>query len=129
MTTGDGECVTPCPPSLHTDVDSVLFSIYICSVKIFTEPLHFEWDRGNRDKNWRAHRVTPEECEEAFYDPQKRVLHDVLHSGHEERYLLIGATKQRRLLFIVFTVRDRKLRVISARDLNRKERSLYEENP
>lgn len=43
---------------------------------------------------------------------------DILHSGQEERYILLGKTKQQRLLFIVFTLRDAKIRVISARGTN-----------
>lgn len=96
-------------------------------MKIFEEPFAFEWDKGNKDKNWISHQVTHEECEEIFYDPQKRVLRDEIHSGQEERYLIIGKTKKERLLFAVFTEREGRLRVISARDLNKKERPLYEE--
>ncbi len=95
-------------------------------MKVFQEPLTFEWDRGNKDKNWISHRVTHEECEEIFYDPKKVVFKDALHSRHEERYLIIGKTKKGRLLFVVFTERKSRLRVISARDLNKKEKDLYE---
>lgn len=96
-------------------------------MKVFPAPLAFEWDKGNREKNWRLHRVLAEECEEIFYDPNKRIYKDPLHSGHEARYLIIGQTRKGRLLFVVFTERGAKLRVISARDLNKRERHLYEE--
>ncbi|MDP3771608.1 MAG: BrnT family toxin [bacterium] len=92
---------------------------------VFRKPLAFEWDRGNRGKNERRHGVTDGECEEVFFDSRKRILHDALHSGAEERYLLIGATQAQRVLFIVFTMRSHWIRIISARDLNRKERHLY----
>ncbi len=95
---------------------------------IFKSPLEFEWDHANRDKNLRKHRVTNAECEEAFFDPHKRVLKDVLNAGtherQEKRYIMIGKTKAERALFLVFTFRASKIRVISARDMNRKERGL-----
>ena len=92
---------------------------------VFREPISFVWDSGNSEKSTRKHGVTNEECEEVFFDPQKRMLRDALHSQGEERYVLIGATKTERVLYMVFTMRKRMIRVISARDLNRKERHLY----
>ena len=86
----------------------------------------FEWDKGNQDKNFLKHQVTKEECEETFFDPHKRLLRK-LELEIEERYLLIGMTRSQRLLFVVFTLRRGKARVISARDLNKRERALYEE--
>ena len=88
--------------------------------------LHFQWDKGNKDKNYAKHTVNVEECEEIFFDDNKKILKDSLHSGREVRYIIIGMTKERRLLFIVFTIRGDKIRIISARDLNKKERQLYE---
>ena len=96
-------------------------------MKVFREPIEFEWDKGNIDKNLIAHGVRNEECEEAFFDPSKRVLRDPVHSDQEKRYLIIGKTKKQRVLFIVFTLRKKKARVISARDLNKKELHLYYE--
>ncbi len=86
----------------------------------------FVWDKGNIDKNWKKHRVTGTECEEVFFDENKVALKDVLHSGKEERFIVLGKTRNDRLLFAVFTVRRKKVRIISARDVNRKERKLYE---
>ncbi len=96
-------------------------------MKVFRIPLEFEWDNGNRDKNFIKHKVMDSECEEVLFDHLKKMLNDLLHSGSEERYVVIGKTKNKRLLFIVFTMRKHKIRVLSARDLNRKERHLYEE--
>lgn len=93
---------------------------------VLSEPLRFFWDKGNLDKNLLKHRVTDEECEEVFFDEDKKIYNDILHSGQEERYILIGKTKLGRLLFIVFTKRKNKVRVISARDMNKKEWKLYE---
>ena len=87
--------------------------------------LEFEWDRGNAGKN-RKHDVEDSESEEVFFDEHKAILRDPLHSGGEERSILIGKTKAERLLFVVFTKRGKKIRVISARDVNRKEMHLYE---
>lgn len=95
-------------------------------MKIFLNLIGFEWDKGNQNKNFFKHHVTDEECEEIFFDDKKRILKDIIHSSREDRYVLIGKTKKNRILFIVFTIRKDKIRVISARDLNKKERKLYE---
>jgi len=91
------------------------------------EPISFQWDTGNSHKNWTKHRVTRREAEEAFLDPHRLIAKDKLHSETEDRYLVIGETRSKRRLFIVFTIRQKTVRVISARDLNkRKEGHLYE---
>ena len=95
-------------------------------MKLFREPIKFEWDKGNQNKNLLKHQVTDEECEEIFFDPFKRVLKDIIHSKRETRYLLIGQSKKQKVLFVVFTLRRDKIRIISARRLNRKESNLYE---
>ncbi|MEK7510009.1 MAG: BrnT family toxin [Patescibacteria group bacterium] len=96
-------------------------------MRVFRERIEFEWDKGNIDKNLIAHGVKNEECEEVFFDPNKRVLRDLIHSDQEKRYIIIGETKKQRVLFIVFAVRKMKVRIISARDLNKKELHLYHE--
>lgn len=96
-------------------------------MRVFRGSVVFEWDKGNVDKNLIRHGVRNEECEEVFFDPQKRVLRDPLHSGKEKRYIVLGKTKKQRVLFIAFTTRKNKVRVISARDLNKKELHLYHE--
>lgn len=94
--------------------------------RIIKKVVGFEWDNGNKEKNFLKHKIRDEECEEIFFDQNKKILKDVIHSGKEERYILIGKTKKRKLIFLVFTIRKDKIRVISARDLNKKERKLYE---
>lgn len=94
-------------------------------MKILKQPIQFQWDKGNQSKNWGKHRVSDEECEEVFFDLRKKSFKDTLHSHKEPRYILLGKTKQERSLFIAFTIRNKKIRVISARDLKRKERNLY----
>lgn len=95
-------------------------------MKLHWDTRAFEWDKGNRSKNFLSHGVTDEECEEMFFDHRKKMLKDAFHSGAEDRFILIGKTKRDRLLFVVFTIRGGQVRVISARNLNRKEKSLYE---
>src|ERR1017187_9443422 len=89
--------------------------------RILKEVSGFEWDGGNRKKSLLKHDVSNEECEEAFFDNNKEIQKDVLHSTTEERYVLLGQTKKKRLLYIIFTVRKDKIRVISPRDINKKE--------
>ena len=93
---------------------------------IAKEPIQFAWDKGNEDKNWIKHKVTSKECEEVFFDKNKKISKDISHSRKEERHILIGETRLKRLLYIVFTIRKEKIRTISARDINRKEKKLYE---
>jgi uncharacterized protein len=87
----------------------------------------FEWDEGNIKKNWERHRVSYIECEEIFFNRPIIIKTDELHSTREDRYFVLGKTDGGRLLFIVFTLRGNKIRIISARDMNRKERKIYEE--
>ncbi len=95
---------------------------------VWQEPIQFQWDAGNREKNWIKHRVTNAECEETFFDPHKRLLLPTLHGAHETRHVLIGYTADKRLLFVVFTTRGHTVRVISARNAHRRERGLYEKS-
>jgi uncharacterized DUF497 family protein len=85
----------------------------------------FEWDKGNFGKN-KKHGVQDPESEEVFFDDHKVIFTDHLHSHNEERFRLLGKTKAGRLLFLVFTKRGKKIRIISARSVNRKEVHLYE---
>ncbi len=86
----------------------------------------FVWDKGNIEKN-RKHNVEDKEAEEAFLDENKIIFKDVLHSQVEKRFILLGKTRRNRLLYIAFTQTGDKIRIISARDINRKEVHLYEE--
>ena len=87
----------------------------------------FLWDHGNLEKNWTKHKVTRLECEEIFFNLPLIINDDEEHSTIEERYYDLGKSKSERYLFISFTIRNNLLRVISARDMNRKERKIYEE--
>jgi len=87
----------------------------------------FDWDEGNRDKNWDQHRVSWSECEEVFFREPLLIYPDPAHSESEERFYILGRTVPDRRLFIVFTIRKNKIRVISARDMSTKERRMYDE--
>jgi len=87
----------------------------------------FDWNKGNIEKNWEKHKVAYIECEEVFFNKPLIVKEDEPHSVTESRYYALGKTDTGRLLFMVFTIRGRKIRVISARDMNKKERSIYDE--
>ena len=86
----------------------------------------FEWDDHNSEKNWIKHRVTPSECEEMFFNRPLIIQDDTKHSKKERRFYSLGRTDGGRLLFIVFIIRKDKIRMISARDMSRKERKEYQ---
>ena len=86
----------------------------------------FQWDKGNSLKSWLKHYVSEGEAEQAFFNEPILLVMDAGHSQAENRYLALGYTDEGRRLFIVFTIRKALVRVISARDMNRKERIEYE---
>jgi uncharacterized protein len=90
------------------------------------QPLAFDWDEGNTLKNLIKHNVTIQEAEEMFSNEPLTVVDDSLHSVKEIRFHALGKTKVNRKLFAAFTVRDNKVRIISVRDMKRKERLAYE---
>ena len=87
----------------------------------------FEWDAGNAPKVAGRHGVEPGECEQAFFQEPFVVSYDDAHSVREHRWSALGQTAAGRRLFVVFTVRGTLIRVLAARDLNRKERTHYAE--
>ena len=87
----------------------------------------FEWDEGNRTKNWEKHGVSQAECEQIFFNALLLLFPDIRHSQREPRYYVLGHTNAGRYLFVVFTIRGTLIRVISARDMSRKERKVYEQ--
>ena len=86
----------------------------------------FDWDEGNIGKNWTKHRVTDWECEEVFFNQPLALASDLGHSQRENRYYALGQTDRGRRLSVSFTVRDRLIRPISARDMNVREQRIYE---
>ncbi len=89
----------------------------------------FEWDKGNIDKSYQKHGITPNEAEEVFLDEDILLLEDTKHSKPEERFEAIGKIVKGGVLFLAFTIRKDKIRIISARKANKKERRQYEQKP
>jgi len=87
----------------------------------------FQWDLGNADKNWDLHQVSQGECEQVFFNRPLLVAPDIEHSQREPRYAALGQTSAARQLAVVFTIRGTLIRVISARDMSRRERRIYEQ--
>ncbi|OGV63031.1 MAG: hypothetical protein A2283_14915 [Lentisphaerae bacterium RIFOXYA12_FULL_48_11] len=94
-------------------------------IKEYSEFHGFEWDNGNLDKNLK-HSVRNSECEQVFFNEPLVILDDPKHSIVVDRYAAFGKTDDERLLTVVFTMRGTKVRVISARYMNKKERQFYE---
>jgi uncharacterized protein len=87
----------------------------------------FEWDQGNSEKNWGKHQVTRAEAEQVFFNRPVLIGPDLRHSKAEPRYAILGRTNDGRRLAEVFTLRGKAIRVISARDMHRRERRFYEQ--
>jgi uncharacterized DUF497 family protein len=95
----------------------------------FDQIAGFEWDEGNSRKSADEHDVSQAEAESIFFNDPLIVAADVRHSEREQRFNALGKTSQNRLLHITFTLRQNRamIRVISARDMHRKERKAYEQ--
>lgn len=88
----------------------------------------FQWDVGNAGKNWELHQVSQGECEQVFFNRPLLAAPDEAHSEHEPRYAALGQTDPGRRLAVVFTIRGTLVRVISARDMSRRERRIYDQD-
>lgn len=86
----------------------------------------FQWDEGNLFKNWERHQVSAAECEQVFFNRPLVSVPDETHSDKEPRFYALGHTDADRCLFVVFTIRNRLVRVVSARDMNHRERKAYD---
>ena len=86
----------------------------------------FQWDEGNAEKNWVQHQVCQGEAEQVFFNRPLVVVEGEQRTEFTPRYYALGQTDARRLLFIVFTIRDDLIRVISARPMSRREQRVYE---
>jgi uncharacterized DUF497 family protein len=94
----------------------------------FEQFIGFQWDEGNIDKNLLKHQVHNWECEQIFFNEPLIILDDPKHSLSEKRRAAFGQTDAGRLLTIIFTKREKLIRIISARDMNRKEKKFYEKS-
>lgn len=95
-------------------------------MRILPKPLRFEWDRGNIGKNFKKHGISDKESEEVFGNKPLLISLDKRHSTKKEiRYHALGRTDGNKVLFLSFTVRQSRLRIISSRLASRKERKAY----
>ncbi len=85
------------------------------------DALEFDWDSGNAEKNWEKHHVSQFEAESVFFNVPLLIKSDDKHSQKENRLLCLGKTDQERYLFISFVLRNKKIRIISARDMTDRE--------
>ncbi len=90
--------------------------------------LEFEWDPRKAEANRARHGIDFEEALTVFRDPLARVFEDEGHSEDEPREMIIGHSAKKRLVLACFTVRDTRIRIISARKATRLECKDYEEN-
>ncbi len=89
--------------------------------------MKFEWDENKAAKNLSKHQVSFDEAKTVFDDPLYIDFYDPDHSEDEDRYLIVGQSTQGRLLIVSYTERGNSVRLISAREVTRKERRVYEE--
>ena len=101
-----------------------IYKIVVNSARI----VGFQWDEGNARKSFDKHGVSQSEAEQVFFNEPFLVIEDVKHSRPEPRFHALGVTNSQRQLHVTFTLREENtsIRVISARDMHRKERSRYE---
>ncbi len=88
--------------------------------------LVFEWDQGNFNKSYKKHDTSTKEAEEIFVSDELFVLSDKKHSQVEKRHIALGKTQEGKNLFVIFTLRDKKIRIILARRMHKKEVKKYE---
>lgn len=84
----------------------------------------FEWDEGNLE-HIKKHHVSAKDCEEVFFNKPFLLSIDKAHSDIEERFQVLGLTDSKRLVFLVFTIRNNRIRVVSARDQNKREQQKF----
>ncbi len=95
--------------------------------KLFEKCIGFQWDKGNSEKNRKTHQVLKSEYEQVFFNKPLVVSNTKDKTSKEKRWYILGRTDLDRLLFVVFTIRKNLIRVISARDMSKKERVNYYE--
>lgn len=94
---------------------------------VLPDPFEFEWDSGNTDKSVVKHAISNKEAEEVFVHRPLLVFDDATHSLSEKRFQAFGKTDNKKLLFVAFTIRKTKIRIISVRLMDKKERRIYEQ--
>ena len=89
--------------------------------------VEFEWNPAKASANVRKHRVSFLEAATVFCDPLAITIFDPEHSHDEDRYITIGVSPSGRVLMAAHTDRGGRVRIITARELTRKEREAYED--
>ena len=89
-----------------------------------TQIVGFDWNEANLS-HIEKHTVAAKECEEGFFNKPLTITEDSAHSQAERRYRAYGQTNSARVLVMIFTIRDGKIRIISARNQSKKERQDY----
>ena len=95
------------------------------AILILEQFIGFQWDISNQNKNQDKHDVSWSECEQVFFNIPLLLYEDQNHSIDEVRMYVLGKTDNNRELFICFTSRNNLIRVISARDMSKRERAIY----
>ncbi|HFD32927.1 MAG TPA: BrnT family toxin [Gammaproteobacteria bacterium] len=90
--------------------------------------LIFEWDDKKASQNIKKHGISFEEATTVFGDPFSITIYDPLHSREEDRFVILGMSDKNRILVVVHTERNDRIRIISARKATKKERKQYESN-
>jgi uncharacterized DUF497 family protein len=90
--------------------------------------LNFDWSNEKALNNHQKHNISFEEAMTVWNDEFAALIHDPSHSINEERFIIIGYSYKNNLLFVSFTERDDKFRIISARKATKTERKRHEEN-
>ena len=91
--------------------------------------MEFEWDTEKAEANVEKHSVSFDEAATAFGDPLSLTIPDPDHSDDEDRFVLVGESYDGRLVVVVFTEREERFRIISARLATSQERRSYEGPP
>ena len=92
----------------------------------YLSAMQFEWDEGNKHKSMTKHGITVEETESVWDDPNKKIFESLNKDSNEKRYICIGHSYKDELLSIIFTIRNDKIRSISSRKANKKEKKIFE---
>lgn len=88
----------------------------------------FQWDDGNKNKNTGKHQISNIEAEQIFFNEPLFITDDTGHSTlREKRFSALGKTDGKRNLTVVFTLRGNLIRIISARQMSKRERKIYNE--
>lgn len=98
-------------------------------IHLIQQAVGFDWDSGNIEKIINKHNVLPSEAEQVFFNEPLLLMDDIKHSQKEPRYHALGVTDDLRQLHITYTFRAKGtlVRIVSARDMHRKERNVYEQ--